>query len=345
MADMTDDSKKAWYQKPENILTYGGIAAGGYIVLKELDVILPLLNRVLENVIYTSVLAGTIAVLGWVVVSNDFHRLVWLGYKSAMRWMTSFIVELDPIGVMRNYVAQLKKNLKDIAAALSALRGQKRNLEQLIEQKAAEHDKSMSLAAQAKARADQKGMKTEMQLQFRKAGRAEKSNMTYQGLLNTIKKHLAIMEKVEEAANFMITDIEDTVDEESKKREMIHASFKAMSASRRILAGDKQRELYDMALESTTKDYYSKLGEIEQFMSDSQSFINGMDLENGVVEADALAKLEQWEQRSSNLLEGGSGKTKFRVSPVNESHQEDADEEPEKEKRQSFADLFEKLDK
>ena len=333
---------KKWYEKPENILVYGGLLGVGWLGLKALDAILPLLNRVLESLLYTSVLAGGVAIVAFMVVNQDFHRLAWYGYKSLMRWLTSRVVELDPIGIMNTYVETLKGNQEQIKKSLSALRGQAESLQDLVEAKAKEHDHSMSMAARAKANG---GMRMEMQLQARKAGRAEQSTVTYQGLLNKIRSHIAVMEKVDEAAKFMIADIEDTVEEETKKREMIRASYKAMSAARRILAADKQRELYDMALESTTRDYSTKLGEITQFMEDSQHFINTMDLENGVFESDALSKLDDWEKRSASLLEGGTGKTKFNVLTGDSVGHllSGGTQEPVTQDRQSFSEMFDKL--
>lgn len=348
MADESLD-KKPWYKKPENILVYGGLAALGYVGVQFLDSFLPILNRVLENAIYTAGLFGVLGVIGFLAVNGDFHKLLWYGYTSAMRWLTSWVVELDPIGMMKSAVKDLQKYLGDIKKALGSLRGQAHSLEELIGEKTREHEHSMNLAAQARKRQDEKGMKMTMQLQARKAGRAEQSTLTYQGLLNKLRRHIAVMEKIEEASNFMIMDMQDTIEEESKKREMIHASYKAMSAAKAILAASKQRELYDMALEANVKDYYSKLGEIQQFMEDSQHFINTMDLENGAYEADALAKLDEWEKRSESLLEGGTGKTKYRVNPVGTSgsteDSSDDEGETQEEKRQSFADLFGNLDK
>jgi hypothetical protein len=345
---------KAWYQKPENILVYGGLALGGYFVLQGLDKILPLLNRVLENMLYTSVLFGGLAVVGFLLVNGDFHRLAWYGYKSAMRWITGRFVELDPIGIMQSYVETLGAKQEQIKKSLGALRGQAQSLDELIKTTARAHDESMSMAAAAKNRAasGQKGMRTEMQLQARKAGRAEQSALTYQGLLNKIMAHIALIEKVDEASKFMILDLEDTIEVESKKREMIHASYKAMSAAKRILAADKQREMYDMALESTTKDYFAKLGEITQFVEDSEHFINTMDLQNGAFETDALAKLEQWEERANGLLEGGSGDTKYKVltsGTTSSAGQLISSSTPRSgdavsQDRQSFTDLFSKLD-
>lgn len=338
---------KPWYKKPENIAIYGGLIGVGYLGLLALDKILPLLVRVLENGIYASFLAAVLGVIVFLAVNGDIHRLAWYGYKSAMRWVTGMFVQLDPIGIMKTYVETLRANLAQIKKSLGSLQGQAHALNELVASKAREHEHSMSMAAEAKKRGAEKGMRMEMRLQARKAGRAEQSTMTYQGLLNRVLKHIAVMEKVEEAANFMIADIEDTVQEETKKREMIHASHKAMTAARRILATDKQRELYDMALEATTKDYHDKLGEITQFMNDSQHFINTMDLENGVFEEEALSKLEAWEERSLNLLSGGTGKTSYHVLPAGESSSTSAllNDGAEDPGRKSFADLFGNLDK
>lgn len=342
---MVNESKKKPWQRPENWVSWGGLAAIGYGILRGLDHILPLLNRVLENLLYTSVLAAGVAIIAWLLFSKDVHKLAWYGYKSAMRWVTRRFVEIDPIAIMETFVKSLEANLSQISKSIADLKGQAQKLENKIKQTMEKQEAAMNMALQAKARSTQTGMRAEMTLQMRKAGRAEKSNLTYQGLLNKVRRHISVMEKVKEASVLMVADIKDTVEEETEKRNMIQASYKAMSASRRILSEGKDREMFDLAMETVTEDYYAKLGEIEQFMDDSQHFINTTDLENGVYEADALAKLEEWEERSANLLEGGTGKTKYRVSPPALLEKEIEEQEHlEQQEKQSFADLFKKLD-
>jgi len=338
-----ENQKKAW-QRPENLVAWGGLAILGYFGFKSLDVILPLIERVLENVIYTAALAGVVAVLGWIIVSKDFHRLAWYGYKTVMRWLTQMVIDIDPISILNSYVERLKSKYQEIAKALSSLRAQERELDQLIKTKTEAYGHSMELANAARNKSNQKGMKTDLTLQTRKAGRLEKTAMTYQGLLNKVRAHIALMEKIQEASQYMILDIEDTVEEETQKRKTIKASYKAMAASKAILQADKDREMYDMALGSVQADYYAKLGEIDQFMQDSQSFINSMDLENDVADMDALAKLDEWNKRANNLLEGGSGNTKFRIGGLNQAEEVDVDQNTGEKKRQSFANLFDKLD-
>lgn len=259
---LTTNNKPAW-KRPENWVTYLGLAAAGYVAIRGLDVILPLLNRVLENLLYTGVLAASLGVVGFLFFNKDVHKLIWYGYKMAMKKLTGLLIEIDPIAILETYVGELEAKYQKIIEALSSLNKQRQRMETMISDKIEAHEASMKMMARASKDA---GMKTEMRLQSRKAGRLEKSTMTYQGLLNQLKKHIALTQKIKEASAFMIEDIKDTVAEEKEKRATIRESYKAMAASRRILLAGKDQEMYDMALESVKDDYFQKMGEIEQFM-------------------------------------------------------------------------------
>lgn len=348
-----NSQKKGFLQKPENYTTILLYIALGLVGFHFLDNILPMVVRVLDFALEATwkaiALGVTLALVTWVVTSKDLHRVFWVYQQQLMRKLTSFIVELDPIAIMESYVRTLKKNDEEISSGIADLRGQRTKLENRISRTADDLLKSQRMAVEAQKRAvkGQAGMKSEFLLQSRKAGRLEKSGVTYQGLLARIKAHISLMEKVQEAARFMIADIEDTVIVEKDKREMIHASFKAMKGARRILASNDQRELYDMALEANARDYESKLGEIEQFMEDSKHFINTMDLENGVYEAEALSKLEEWEVRSQKLMGGGSGKTTFQLpSPAVHNFgaiDSQIEQRLEVNPTDNFSDLFDKI--
>jgi hypothetical protein len=72
-----------------------------------------------------------------------------------------------------------------------------------------------------------------------------------------------------------------------------------------ILKGEGiEREMYDEAMEFALQDYATKMGEIEDFMIDTQSIMDGIDLQNGVWEQAAIEKLSQFENKTSILLGG-----------------------------------------
>ena len=105
---MSTLEKKTFWQKPENfttILSFLGIGVLGFAFL---DRILPMVIRVLdfalETTVKTAALGGLLLVLTWLVTSKDLHKLAWLGYKSLMRKLTELVVTLDPIGILRGYI-------------------------------------------------------------------------------------------------------------------------------------------------------------------------------------------------------------------------------------------------
>lgn len=337
-------SKKPAWKRPDNWFAWGGLAVGAYFLFRGLDAILPLVNRVLENLLYTSVLAGALAVVGYLFFSKDFHKLVWYAYKMAMRWVTRRFIEIDPIAIMETYVGTLREKLQIITESLNNLYGQLRRLEHLIKQKSEEFQSSMQKAAIARSQQDKEGMRAQFTLQARKAGRLEKSTMTYQGLVNQIKKLISLMKKVKEVSEITIADMDDTVKEEREKRDTINASFRAMGAAKSILAADSQREMYDTALEITQQEYYTKFGAIEQFMNDAQSAITSMDLENGVYDADALERLNKYTDNGEfeKLLSGRVRIASEAFPTEEEIAEQEAYEQAEQQKtgRQSYADLF-----
>ena len=63
--------------------------------------------------------------------------------------------------------------------------------------------------------------------------------------------------------------------------------------------------MYDQALEVISDDVAMKVGEMERFMELSSSFMESVDLQNGVFEEQGLQMLEEWEKKSTLLLMGG----------------------------------------
>jgi hypothetical protein len=60
-------------------------------------------------------------------------------------------------------------------------------------------------------------------------------------------------------------------------------------------------------MEAVADDVASKVGEMERFMEMSSSFMESVDLKNGIFEEEGLKMLEEWEQKSTlMLLEGSS---------------------------------------
>jgi hypothetical protein len=342
----TTGTKSGWV-RPENYFTYlpiiGAVVAGVYFW----GLIVPFLITLLENTLLFAGLAAATAIVGWVAFSSEWHLLLWHAYKMGMRWVTRRFIEIDPIAIMMNFRDQCQDKLGDLRKSIAALEGQALSIEQLIHETADQHDKSMKMALQAKNHvAERPSYQQTMVLQARRAGKLEASNVTYQGLLNKLQAHLQVTKKMEEAAQFMVEEINDTVEIKTKERQAITTSYKAMAAARRIIQSDKDRAMYDQALEITNEQYNTKLGEISKFIEDSQSFMDSVDLTNGSFEEEALAKLGDWEQKSNELMgvvvpKALPESTGTSASDMIGTSQPTANVPAARKKSDSFADLFE----
>lgn len=341
MSDLASTPKSAWV-RPENYTQWLPIVALGATGFYFADKILPLVNRVLENGIYTIGLGLTMAALVGVIMSKDLHQVGWSIYRSGIRWMTNLVIRIDPISILRDGIKRVRGNLAKMSESDGELAGQERQLEELIASNTREHDENMKMMSAAKKRVagGDASMKGKMILSARQAGRLEESNMTYQGLLNKIKGFRAMTTRVREGAEIVVEDMEQTVKNEVIKRKMVRSAYKSLMNAKQVMHGDAQREMYDMALEDLADDYFSKIGEMEQFMDESKSFLDGMDLQNGIYQEDALAKLDEWENKKDGIL--SVGKTRVRVDGDPEDLIGRPDElgTQEAPKRQSYANLF-----
>lgn len=336
---------KNFWERPEGTTGIIVMMLLGLAVAIPLYFFLPVLIALMTNVFVAAGMCGLAALLVFLVSDKRMRTLVSYGYKSVMRAITGQFVEIDPIGIMKNYVKTLEERLEKMKTSIANLRAQKDKLKKLIDKNEETRNESLNLANLAKKKGGAE-MKPQVILQARKAGRIEKSNVTLKSLHATMESLYTRLVKMKGVSEFLILDIQDEVDNKERERNAIRAGYGAFSAAKAIMAGNAdERELFDMAAESVANDYAMKLGEIEQFMDDSDGFVKGVDLENMAFEADAMDILAKWDDRIDAILEKPADKSvrvaaevgKVRVDPLAGA---EPLEESEIGKRQSYADLF-----
>ncbi len=294
MADLQKMASKSFWQKPEGTtgkIVLGAFAvAGGLLVYKYLPILLEWLVAVLENAVYAGILGVVLLVLTSPIWNSRVRTLCSYMARSFLRMITGWFVEIDPIGILKNYVEDLKKSLATMDKQIANLNGTIQRLRGIIAQNAAEREQSLKLAGVAQ----QKGVRSALVLNSRKAGRLKQSNVTLQALLTKMEALYKLLGKLRETSDFTIQDMEDEVRVKEQERKAILAGYGAFSSALKVLKGDPdKRALFDQAMEYLAEDYAKKVGEIEDFMKVSEGFIASVDLENGVFEEDALAELEK----------------------------------------------------
>lgn len=301
-----DGKPKSFWKRPEGVTGLLFMSAlvlgGGYLIFSNLAAILLLL----QNTVYLAILLGVLAMVVYMVLDPKMRNLIWYMYKSIMRSVTGMFVQLDPIGILKSYIEDLQDNLGKMRKQLGALKGQMRKIQGLMEKNSKEINNNLKLAQAAR----DKGKEQQMVLSSRKAARLKESNAKYQALYQKMEILYRILNKMHQNSEILLEDTKDQVELKVQERKAIRASHSAMKSAMTVISGDPdKRAMFDMAMEAVADDVANKVGEMERFMEMSSSFMDSVDLQNGIFEDEGLKMLEQWEQKSTLMLMGESGST------------------------------------
>ncbi len=295
---------KSFWERPEG--TTGMIVIGGVLLALFFfgNVLLALFSTavaIMGQAITLTVLGAVLFALIMILSNKKFQTLVSYVFKSIMRKITGMFVEIDPIGIMKSYIEDLRGKQEIMDDSISKLNGQVVICQKQVDMNAAEYDRQMATVKVAK----DKNMTSALTVASRQAGRLQKLNAeSLKPLLLQMQVHLKLLRKYREVTDTVILDLGNEVKAQEMQRNMIRASYTAMSTAKKILMGGTEKELFDMALEATVTDYGTKMGAIAQFIDSSKGFVEGLDLQNGVYEEDALKKLQEWENKADDVLLG-----------------------------------------
>ncbi|MCB9288545.1 MAG: hypothetical protein H6560_14655 [Lewinellaceae bacterium] len=292
---------KSFWKRPEGVtgaIFLGALAVGGgFLILSNLAWIIGMI----QNTIVLAVLLIVLAAIVYMVLDPRMRNLVWYGYKSVMRWVTGLFVQLDPIGILKSYVEDLKDNLRKMNKQISILRGQMHKLQEIIFNNKKQIESNLQLASKAKASNKQ----AIMILKSRKAGRLRESNMRLEDLYKKMEVLYRVLTKMYENSQILMEDIKDQVEVKEQERKAIHASHSAMRSAMSIMSGDPDRRaMFDSAMEAIADDVANKVGEMERFMEMSSNFMDSIDLQNGIFEEEGMKMLEKWEKEGVSLILG-----------------------------------------
>jgi len=298
---------KTFWERPEGTTGMVAIGLGVLGIAVAAPALLALFNTMIALIgagITLVVMGSILFALIMIVTNKKFQTLMSYMFKSAMRKITGAFVEIDPIGIMKSYIEELRAKSGTMDGSIEKLRGQIVVCEKQVNLNQSEYDRQMATFKVAK----DKNLASAATVASRQAGRLERLNKESLGpLLVQMKAHLRALNKYKEVTGTVIDDLTNEVKAQQMQREMILASHSAMATAKKILmGGTDQKELFDQAMEYVVNDYGMKMGEIENFIENSKGFVEGLDLQNGVYEEEALKKLQAWEQKADSILLGNS---------------------------------------
>ena len=315
---------KSFWKRPEGTLgalTLGAALVGGGLLV---FTFLPQILLFAANTLGLAVIILALGAILFMAMDPKMRNLIWYMYKSVMRWVTGLFIKLDPIAILNAYVSDLRDNLKKMRKQIGRLRGQMHQLKELILKNKKEIKSNLNLASEAK----EENNKNIMILKTRKAGRLKESNIKLEDLYKKMEILYRVLIKMEENSTIMMEDVQDQVKVKEVERKAIRTSHSAMKSAMNIIAGNTdKRMMFDQALEAIADDVSQKVGEMEQFMELSDSFMKSVDLQNGIFEEEGLKMLEKWEREGISLLLGDE-KQSLLLKANDESEVLDLSEKP-----------------
>jgi hypothetical protein len=319
---MTENKLPSFWSKPEGktgmLFLAAMLAGGGYALYH----FLPFLIKLLENTIYAGFLGAAVFVLSSPIWSSKVRAITSYAFRSFARFVTGMVVEIDPVGILKNYIEDIRENLADFDKQIGLLRGQITRVSTDIETNEREREQALKRASAAK----QLNRHGDVQVETRQAGRLQKSNETLKVLLMKMNGIHTALDKLRQVSDITIRDMENDVRAKEKERKAILASHKALTSAIKIMNGDPdKRALYDQAMDYMAEDYANKVGELENFMEMSKGFIASIELDQLVLDnegAEALAKFEAFEKQVAGFsLDGHPNQATATVGvPVEQDH-------------------------
>ncbi len=326
---MAEQKKKTFWKRPEGltgIIFLAGTIIGGVVLVNAF--LLAIIGFFKSTV---GIIVGIILLLMlvWTAVDPKARALVSYIFKSAMRWITGIFIKMDPIGILKSYIDDLRTNLRKMNRQISQLRVQMHTLKELM----LNNEKQISSNLTEAGAAKKENKRNVVILKTRKASRLKNSNIKLDKLYQKMEVLYRVLNRMYENSEIMLEDIEDQVHVKEQERKAIVASHNAMGTAMKILKGDKdKKEMFDRALEAVADDVSQKVGEMERFMQVSEGFMASLDLQNGVFEEEGLKMLEEWEKEGSSLLLGEGEKLNILEEAADDENVLDLNEIPQREK-------------
>jgi len=292
---------KSFWSRPEGKTGMIFIVLAAAALVYGWAMIVPFIVSMLADTLHMIYLAAILAAVLWVIFSSRTHLL----FRLIMRWITGLIIDIDPIGILKDHLSQMRKRRDLMSQQISNVSGQIQYLKNIIDKNQALANENMRLAAHAKKIAtstadqnEQLRMALQMKAKANQAGRLQKSNLSYQQLLNKLQNIYDLLSKWAVHIDFYIEDTDNEVKQAEIEYKTINTAYRAYRTALSVIKGTgDEKELYNQTMEKLAEEAGRKLGEMEDFQRLAQNFMDTIDLENGAVETEALEKLDAYEQK------------------------------------------------
>jgi hypothetical protein len=316
----TSSDVKSFWSRPEGKMAIGIYAAiiGGVVWFW--GIIVPFLLNMLVDTLHMVYLGGILAAISYLI----FGKRPQLMFRVLVRKFTSLFVAVYPIEIIEDKLKQMKKRRDKMNDQIALVNGSITKLKRQMDQNTSDAAKGFGMAAQAQkmaGSAQDDESRFRMQLAMKQAAnraqRRQQANIGYANLLERLQKVYKFLTHYATNVDFFIEDTQDEIDQKKTEYETTQTAFGAMKQAMAVIKGNATEEdIYDQAFDQIETTVSTQLGVMDDLQRVSQNFMDGIDVQNGAVDDDALKALNAFEQKTLT-----SGTTDFSMVTGDKSGQ------------------------
>ena len=287
---MTPTPNRGYFQGPEgkvNVATWGFLALGLLVVVYLMGgKIGDYLVSAADNTLHLAIVGGIICLIGAALL--DPKKRIWYVFRSLIRMLTSWFIELDPIGIRKSYCERVQAKYQKFTDAVATLRGQ------LIaaQRKAAINEKDLAeqnaLFQSAVKRSDQR----QEVLLSKQIKRDEILRDQYNASIASLSKFQKVVVRYQEICADTVTDLQADIKFRQEQQALTQATRGISGSIRAILQGLPEKDMYDEAGDVLDSQYDQTLGEFDNVLDLTKDILSNADMRDDAALQAALAKFE-----------------------------------------------------
>lgn len=297
------DGTKGYFSGPEgkvNATTWGLVGLGLAVVVYLMggavgDYLVSAADNTMHLVIVGCALAFVLAAL------MDPKKRMWYVYRGVIRWLMSFWINLDPIGIRQSYVERLKAKQEKFIEAVGTLRGQLIGMKRDAASNQMELERHEALFKEATKVGDQRAQVSNS----KDMQRCQILAKQYAGGIENLTKMQSVVVRYQEICSDEIHDKESDILFRQKQMKLTKATGSISGAIRGILTGLPEKDLYDEAGNVLDTMYDQTLGEFDNALDITKDVLSNANLADG---AALQAALSRFENNNSKVLVGKTTK-------------------------------------
>lgn len=290
---------KSFWQRPEGKTQLFIFGAAGLVLFWFWGTIAPFVLSTIQTTAQIAMWAGALFVAGVVLTNKQFRTGMWFLYQTFLRRLTGFVIEMDPIAVLKTYIKHLKEQLEEMWGKRAELEGAHTGLQTKINENAAKADHEFQKALVAR----EKGMDDSASLAAMKAQGLLDMNAKLMPLLTKMAQLIDFLSKAYKAADYTVKEAEIQVELKEDEYKSIKVANGALRSAMSIFKGDPdKRAVFEQSMDYINDDMALKLGEMKQIVDFSKDFIDNADLEDATRFDKAMKMLDSYRSNGQQTL-------------------------------------------